>query len=108
MIWPLSIAPMQIHIIPISIKDEEQLGTAEQLYDDLVKHGVEVLLDDRDERPGVKFKDADLIGIPIRIVIGKGAAEGRVEFMERHLRMKESISVAEVVERVIGRIHASL
>ncbi|WP_110932905.1 proline--tRNA ligase [Paenibacillus bouchesdurhonensis] len=108
MIWPLSIAPMQIHIIPISIKDEEQLGTAEQLYDDLVKHGIEVLLDDRDERPGVKFKDADLIGIPIRIVIGKGAAEGRVEFMERHLRMKESISVAEVVERVIGRIHASL
>lgn len=108
MIWPISIAPMQVHIIPISVKNEEQMGIAQKLYDRLIKHGAEVLLDDRAERPGVKFKDADLIGIPIRVVVGKGAVEGIVEFMERRLGEKESITVTEAVERVFERIHASL
>ncbi|WHX46948.1 proline--tRNA ligase [Paenibacillus woosongensis] len=102
MIWPISIAPMQVHIIPVSAKDEVQMGTAWQVYDRLMEHGAEVLLDDRDERPGVKFKDADLIGLPIRIVVGKGAADGLVEFMERSQREKELITLEEAVERVKG------
>jgi prolyl-tRNA synthetase len=82
-IWPISIAPFHVHIIPFSVKDPEQMRLADQLYSRLCKARIEVLLDDRDERPGVKFKDSDLIGIPIRIIVGKHANEGIVEFKER-------------------------
>lgn len=108
MIWPVSIAPMQVHIIPVSVKDEMQVNTARQLYDRMVKQGVEVLLDDRDERPGVKFKDADLIGLPVRIVVGKGAADGLVEFVERSRQEKEMISLEEAVGRATELLHAFL
>lgn len=99
-LWPLSIAPMQVHIIPITAKDDVQVSVVQQLYDRLTKQGVQVLIDDRDERPGVKFKDADLIGIPIRIVVGKAAELGEVEFMERRSREKEVISLEEAYDRV--------
>jgi prolyl-tRNA synthetase len=82
-IWPISIAPFHVHIILVSIKDQEQMRLADQLYSRLCKAGIEVLLDDRDERPGVKFKDSDLVGIPIRVIVGKHANEGIVEFKER-------------------------
>jgi len=79
-IWPMSIAPFQVIITPVNIKDENLSSTAEELYNSLTADGVEVILDDRDERAGVKFKDADLTGIPIRITVGaRSLAEGKVE-----------------------------
>ncbi|CAE6435277.1 unnamed protein product [Rhizoctonia solani] len=83
MVWPAGLAPFHVHIVPVSDKDEAQTEAAERLYGELRAAGVETLLDDRAERFGVKLKDADLIGIPIRIVVGKGAAEGEVEWKER-------------------------
>ncbi len=81
--WPMSIAPYHVVLTPIG-KEPEPHAVAESLHDELVARGVEVLLDDRDERPGVKFKDADLIGIPLRVTIGKrGLAEGKLELKER-------------------------
>lgn len=75
-IWPLSLAPYHVIIIPVNVNDVPSMQMANQLYDDLTKNaGLEVLLDDRDQRPGVKFKDADLIGIPIKIIIGKKFTE---------------------------------
>ncbi|GIM47835.1 proline--tRNA ligase [Collibacillus ludicampi] len=103
-IWPLAVAPFQVHIVPVNMNDQNQVQLAEQLYDRLVEAGVEVLLDDRDERPGVKFKDADLIGLPIRITIGKQAAEGLVEFKERKTEQVEVLSLEAVYERVLSLI----
>ena len=76
----------------------------EGLYTSLIDAGVEVLMDDRDERPGVKFKDADLIGIPLRITVGRKAAEGLVEFKKRSTGEICELSVAEIVEAVIEAI----
>ena len=79
-IWPAAIAPFQVAVVPINIKDEAQLQLAERIYGELKAAGLDVLLDDRNERPGVKFKDADLIGYPVRIALGpKALAEGMVE-----------------------------
>lgn len=82
-IWPLAVAPYHAIITVVNAADAVQMQLAEKIYDELQKEGVEVLLDDRDERPGVKFKDADLIGIPIRITVGKKAADGIVEYKMR-------------------------
>lgn len=82
-IWPLAVAPFHVIITVINTADEIQLQLADKAYKDLKAVGVEVLLDDRDERPGVKFKDADIVGIPIRITVGKKAAEGVVEYKLR-------------------------
>jgi prolyl-tRNA synthetase len=101
MIWPTSLAPFHVHIIPISVKDEYQMKAAEELSSYLMDHGVEVLIDDRDERPGVKFKDSDLIGIPIRIVIGKDAEQGNVEFIERGKKEKVIFSREAAALRII-------
>ncbi|WP_416367264.1 His/Gly/Thr/Pro-type tRNA ligase C-terminal domain-containing protein [Paenibacillus sanfengchensis] len=101
-IWPVSLAPYQVHLVPVSVKDEAGRQLAEAIYERLCGLGVEVLLDDRDERVGVKFKDADLIGLPVRIVVGKEAGEGRVEFVERRFPgVKTSLTVEEVVRRVL-------
>ncbi|MBM7563184.1 proline--tRNA ligase [Paenibacillus sacheonensis] len=83
MIWPAELAPFKVHVIPVSHQDEAQMAAANRLYDELREAGIDTLLDDRGERLGVKLKDADLIGIPIRIVIGKGIAEGEVEWKAR-------------------------
>ncbi|WP_138751735.1 proline--tRNA ligase [Paenibacillus sinopodophylli] len=82
-VWPRAIAPYQVHVVPVSVKDAVQMDLAAHIAARLSAAGVETLLDDRDERPGVKFKDSDLIGIPLRIVIGKQAAEGIVELKVR-------------------------
>lgn len=82
-IWPVSIAPYQAIVIPANYKSEEQMEMAEKLYNELTEAGIETLIDDRTERTGVKFKDADLIGIPVRIVVGKKCPEGIVEYKER-------------------------
>ncbi|KAF6614916.1 prolyl-tRNA synthetase [Paenibacillus jamilae] len=104
MIWPHALAPFQVHIIPISVKDRLQMQIAEELYSQLQDRGIEVLLDDRDERPGVKFKDSDLVGIPVRIVVGKDAEHGKVEFVERRNSNKESIHIHDVERRILSLI----
>ena len=81
--WPKDLAPYQVCIVVVQMKDEVQRETAEKLYEELSDKGFEVLLDDRDERPGVKFKDMELIGIPFRITVGRGAKDGRVELKPR-------------------------
>lgn len=96
--WPISIAPFQVHLIAVSAA---QLPVAEDLYRKLNDAGIEALLDDRDERPGVKFKDADLIGIPIRITVGpKGLAQGEVEVKYRRNGAEERWPLDEVVAKV--------
>lgn len=82
-IWPDAIAPYHVSVVPVNSKDEEQMKAAEKIYTKLLDMGIEALLDDRNERPGVKFKDSDLIGIPVRIVVGKKIGEGIVEYKER-------------------------
>lgn len=99
LVWPISVAPFQVHIIPVSVKDESQTALAERLYHDLNDMHLEVLLDDRDERAGVKFKDGDLLGAPIRIIVGRGAVLGEVEFMGSD-GAKVSMSAADALERI--------
>jgi len=83
-IWPMALAPYEVLITPLNVKDAEVMGAAEALYNDLSAVGVDVLLDDRDQRPGVKFKDADLIGIPLRVVVGgRSLKEGQLELKWR-------------------------
>ncbi len=76
-LWPMAVAPYKVIVMPANVKNEEQMNTAEKIYEDLKTRGVDVLLDDRNERVGVKFKDADLIGIPIRVTVGKKVVEYR-------------------------------
>lgn len=96
--WPMAIAPYQVHLIPVSV---DQMEVAEDLYQQMTAAGIEVLLDDRKERPGVKFKDADLIGIPVRITIGpKSLAVGQVEVKYRCDGSDEQWDLADTVEKV--------
>ncbi|WP_353932091.1 proline--tRNA ligase [Okeanomitos corallinicola TIOX110] len=96
-IWPVAIAPYHAIVTIPNIKDAQQIEIAEKLYTELNKAGVETLLDDRDERAGVKFKDADLIGIPFRIVTGRAIANGKVEVVKRATRETQEIAIDEVV-----------
>lgn len=103
-VWPLSVAPAEVAVVPLAT-DGEVFETAERIFSDLASAGIEVVLDDRDERAGVKFNDADLIGWPYQIVVGKkGLAEGVVELKPRATGVKETIPVAEVAETVAARI----
>lgn len=104
LIWPPSIAPYTVHLICANITEEAQQNLAEKTYDLLCKAGIEVLYDDREERAGVKFKDADLIGIPIQIVVGRTAAEGKVEIRDRATKTSEMIAAEEVVQSVRRRL----
>jgi prolyl-tRNA synthetase len=96
-IWPVVIAPYHAIVTIPNINDAQQVEIAEQLYSQLNQAGVETLLDDRNERAGVKFKDADLIGIPYRIVTGRAISNGKVEIVERKSRQSHEIAIAEVV-----------
>ncbi|MFQ7469431.1 proline--tRNA ligase [Amedibacillus dolichus] len=96
-IWPLSVAPYQVAIVIVSMKDEEQVRIANELYETLKAEGYDVLLDDRKERPGVKFKDMELIGIPYRITVGRGIAQGNVELRARGAHENEEVAIENVV-----------
>lgn len=100
-IWPMSVAPYHVIITLVKPDDEVQANIAEKIYDELGKAGVEVLLDDRKERPGVKFKDADLLGIPVRITVGKGAVDGMVEYKLRRDADKTEMPVDEAIAAAI-------
>ncbi len=99
--WPIAIAPYHVTIVPVNILDELQMKVANELYEKLQKAGVEVVLDDRDERAGVKFKDADLIGFPYRITVGKTINEGLVEFKTRETGEVDKITPEEAAQKII-------
>ena len=104
--WPLAIAPYHVTIVPVSTKDELQMTTANKIYEELLANGVEAVIDDRDERPGVKFKDADLIGFPFRITVGKTISEGNVEFVTRATGEKVAMKPEAAVKQVIDAVKA--
>jgi prolyl-tRNA synthetase len=99
-IWPKTIAPFDVVVTVTNVKDENLREEGEKLYKDLQAAGLEVLLDDRNERAGVKFKDADLIGIPHRITIGRKIADGIVELFDRRTKQSEDVKLREVVSRI--------
>ena len=98
--WPLSVAPYHVIVVPVNMKKEEQVENSEKIYKKLESIGVETILDDRDERPGFKFKDAELIGIPMRITVGKDIVDGKVEFVLRETGEKELIALEDIEARV--------
>jgi prolyl-tRNA synthetase len=98
--WPVQVAPAQVTVLQIT-KDAEVKAAAEALYGDLLEAGVEVLIDDRDVRPGVKYADAELIGIPFRVSVGaRDLADGVVEVSKRATGEKERVPVSEAVARL--------
>ncbi|AKN33001.1 prolyl-tRNA synthetase [Clostridium carboxidivorans P7] len=104
-VWPKSVAPYEVIVIAAVFKNEEQMKTAENIYNKLKSLGIDVLLDDRDERAGVKFKDADLIGAPIRITVGKRISDGKVEFKLRNNDNVEDIDIDDIEEKVLSELH---
>jgi len=108
-IWPMPLAPYQVMITPVNVNEGQVLQAAEKIYKDLLSRGVEVILDDRDERAGVKFKDADLIGIPLRITVGqKNLAGGKVELKQRKSGKTEIHPLQNIVSAIEKCIAGSL
>jgi prolyl-tRNA synthetase len=103
-VWPESISPMDVAILPVNANDQDAMEAAEKLEKELEGRGIEVLVDDRDQSPGVKFKDADLVGIPLRVTIGKKLKEGKVELFRRATREIEEIPLADALERILVKI----
>ena len=129
LVLPMNIAPYQIALVQIDVKNEEQTKIANDLYEKLTAAGIEVIFDDRDERPGVKFKDMELIGIPARItrnvksidssafegcnnltsiVVGKKITDNLVEFKERATGNQEEIAIDEVVDKITKYVKDNL
>jgi len=102
LIWPISVAPYHVHIVALSGKGADDVkDTAERLYQDLLAAGVEVLYDDRAESPGVKFNDADLIGLPIRLTVsGRSLQQGGIEFKRRDSQAKTIVPQDQIIARV--------
>lgn len=103
-IWPIAIAPYHVIVVPVNVKDKLQMKVANEIYEELLSKGVEAVLDDRDERPGVKFKDADLIGFPYRITVGKTIQEGLVEFKTRKTSETDTIKPEETIEKILEEL----
>jgi prolyl-tRNA synthetase len=108
-IWPMPIAPFQVIVTMVNPKEDDVRLAAEKLYEELLALGVEALLDDRDERPGSKFKDADLIGIPLRVTVGaRGLKEGALELQERRSGERTMLPVAETARLLAGQVQREL
>jgi prolyl-tRNA synthetase len=105
--WPASIAPFHVVITPVNIKDQAISEAAERIHQELEAAGIESLLDDRDERAGVKFNDADLIGVPFRITVGKKIKEGKVELFARSTRASEDVAIDAVAETLRAKLAAN-
>jgi prolyl-tRNA synthetase len=100
-VWPMPLAPYHVIITPVNVNDQAIITAAENLYNSMLAKGIEVIFDDRDERAGVKFKDADLIGIPLRIVVGqKNLVQGKVELQIRKNGENKLYSIQEIVQEV--------
>ncbi len=100
--WPIQIAPFNVVLIPTNFKDRIQKELSEKIYSEFQKNNIDVLIDDRDERAGVKFKDADLIGIPFRIIIGRDAINNQVEFSSRSKKSKIKVSINNILDIFIN------
>lgn len=107
-VWPVSVAPYQVLVVPVSMREDSQVKLAEELYQKLQERGIEVLIDDRNERVGVKFKDADLIGIPVRITVGKKADSNIVEYKLRSSDEILEISSEDALEKACNYISEAL
>ncbi|MBV5259598.1 proline--tRNA ligase [Synechococcus moorigangaii CMS01] len=107
-IWPVAIAPYHAVVVVPNIKDAEQMAAAEKLYADLNAAGIETILDDRNERAGVKFKDAELIGIPFRVVTGKSLKDGKVEVVRRKEGDRQDLSLDDVVTTLKGWVEDAI
>lgn len=107
-IWPMAIAPFHVSVVPANMKDETVKNISEEIYETLKGRGIEVLLDDRDERCGVKFKDMDLVGIPVRITVGKKAGEGVVEFKIRGEEGFTEMKIDEAIEAAVSKVMEGL
>lgn len=107
-IWPVAIAPYHVIVIVPNISDQEKMAVGERLYEDFQQAGVEVLLDDRKERAGVKFKDSELVGIPYRVVTGRSLSEGKVEVVKRATKESQDLPVESVVATIKQWIEAAL
>jgi len=104
----MSIAPYHV-IVTLVRLDDATVGAGESIHDDLTANGIEVLLDDRDERPGVKFNDAELIGVPLRITVGpRGLGNGVVELLDRRTGESTEVSLEEVVSTIAGLVTAGI
>jgi prolyl-tRNA synthetase len=104
-IWPISVAPFHVVITVVQMKDAKSIEVAETIYEELTNNGIEVLLDDRDARAGVKFADAELIGIPLRVTVGpKGIADGVVEVVDRRDGNLDSVKIDDVVLNIQDRL----
>ena len=106
--WPMAIAPYHVIIVPVNVNDTLQMETAEAFYKELTEKNIEVIIDDRPERAGVKFKDADLIGIPVRITVGKTITEGNVEIKTRSTGEMTIVPKDEAVNKVLELITTSV
>ena len=104
-VWPMSVAPYHAIVVPVNTKEPTQVEVAEKIYSALRTKGIETIIDDRNERAGVKFKDADLIGIPVRINVGKKAAEGTVEFVIRKTGEMCELTVDEAIAKVVELVN---
>ena len=103
-IWPMPIAPFEV-VVTVLGKEENVARAAGEVYEKLLAAGIDVLLDDRDERPGVKFKDADLIGFPLRVAVGsKSLANGQIEWSFRKDRAKQLGAPEEVIQRIVDEV----
>jgi prolyl-tRNA synthetase len=107
-IWPVALAPYQVVVTPVNVKNDAMTEAAAAIHAELGARGIDVLLDDRDERAGVKFNDADLIGIPYRITVGKKVADGIVELTDRAVRQSADVALAEVARQVADMIERTL
>jgi prolyl-tRNA synthetase len=108
-IWPMPLAPFQVLITVVNPKEDAVRTAGEQLYAELQARGIEVLLDDRDERPGSKFADADLLGMPLRVTVGSRALqEGALELQERRSGERTLLPLAEAAERIVARVRAAV
>ena len=105
---PVPIAPFAVVVTPVNSGDAAQRQAAEEIYQTCLALGLDALLDDRDERPGVKFKDADLIGVPFRITVGKKLAQGKVELIERRGKKLNEVVVADAASEVRSRIAGAM
>ena len=98
-VWPMAVAPYEVVVTIVKVDDETTMNTGNAIYGELLRRGVDVIIDDRPERPGVKFNDAELIGIPLRVTVGpRGLADGIVEIVERHSGATQSVPVADAAD----------
>ena len=103
-IWPFSVSPYSVLLLPMSMEEKDIKETTENLYHSLQKNGIDVIMDDRKVSPGVKFKDGDLLGIPLRIVVGKSLKEGKIELKLRREEKTELVKVEDILKKVVAEL----